>query len=344
MAKVLVLVLALLFAWHPELSAAEVLDRPWGIFICRGPSQTPEREVDFPFARGWLVRPGWNQIEPEEGHYDWTFIDKEIALARKLNKRVALALQGGPQAPDWLFQNGAKKFEYRFIDFAGKETGSRIPVLWDDVYLQKWTALIRAAGKRYDSNNTVMLVHMTAASENGLEMQLPHAAADERRWKEIGYTHDKAVAAWKQVVNAFADAFPHKPLDVDIHPVLGSDRLAEKVTGYGKIRVGKRFGIFGGWLSGRPLKKDEYHAGMHPLAARYGKSHFAAFQLIASQVHDPKDFEGGELKSAIEQGLGWGACYFEVWEIDAMEPRMHPILKQLAERTERAGRERPTLD
>src|SRR5271154_500203 len=69
--------------------AAELIERPWGLFVCRGPSPTPDREVDYPFVRGWLVRPGWNQIEPEEGRYDWTYIDNEIAHARKLKKKIA---------------------------------------------------------------------------------------------------------------------------------------------------------------------------------------------------------------------------------------------------------------
>src|SRR5262249_51735217 len=127
MTRVVVLSFALMLAWDSTLHAAEALERPWGMFVCRGPSQTPEREGNFPFVRGWLVRPGWAQIEPEEGRYDWTYIDKEIALAKRLKKRIALALQGGPQAPDWLFRSGARKFDYRFTDFTGKETRSRIP-------------------------------------------------------------------------------------------------------------------------------------------------------------------------------------------------------------------------
>src|SRR5215831_8340707 len=49
--------------------------RPVGLFVCRGPSQTPDKEVDFPFIKGWLVRPGWNRVEPAEGKYDWTYIE-----------------------------------------------------------------------------------------------------------------------------------------------------------------------------------------------------------------------------------------------------------------------------
>jgi hypothetical protein len=324
--------------------AAEPLERPWGLFVCRGPGPTPEGEVNYPFIRGWLVRPGWDQIEREDGRYDWTYIDNEIAFAKRLNKRITLTLQGGPQAPAWLYDAGAKKFEFRLRDFTGKEITRQMPVLWDEVYLRKWTALVRAAGKRYDGCETIVLVHMTAASENGLEMQLPHSDADQKRWKELGYTPERAGAAWKQVINSFGEAFPHKPLDVDIHPVLGSDRLAEDVAEYGQRKLGKRFGVFGGWLSGRALKDDEYHAGMHKLAAKYGKRNFAAFQSIASEMHNPKEFYGGGLKAAVDQGLGWGSCYFEVWELDVVPPKMHPLLKQLAEQLGQAARERPRLE
>lgn len=37
---------------------------PVGLFVCRGPNPTPEKEVDFPFIDGWLVRPARRLAEP----------------------------------------------------------------------------------------------------------------------------------------------------------------------------------------------------------------------------------------------------------------------------------------
>ena len=312
--------------------------RPVGLFVCRGPGQTPDNEVDFPFIKGWLVRPGWDRVEPAEGKYDWTYIEKEIAIAKRLKRTIALAVLGGPQTPEWVYRLGAKKFRYTIRDWQDKETTEQIPLLWDPVYLSKWEALVTALGKRFGREDAVVLVHMTAATENGLEMQLPHTDADLPNWGKAGYTADKAVAAWKRIIDAYARAFPAKPLDVDIHPVLGDDRVAREAAAYGTEKLGQRFGVYGGWLSGKSPKDDPHHAPLHPIAKKYGAM---GFQMIASERRQPRQFAGGKLRNAVEQGMGWGARYFEVWELDAMDPAMHPVLKELASALEKAAEQGP---
>jgi hypothetical protein len=303
---------------------------PVGLFVCRGPNPTPEREVNFPFIDGWLVRPGWDRVEPKEGEFDWRYIDSEIELAKRLNKKLTLCVLGGPQTPAWVFSSGAKGFKYSMP--LGRVKEAKIPLLWDEVYLKKWTALVRALGKKYDTNPTIVLVHITGATGNGLEMQLPFTPQDREEWQRLGYTDGKAIAAWKQIIDTFAKAFPSKPLDIDIHPVLGSDQVAGDVAAYGSEKLGKRFGIFSGWLSGKSADRDRHHAGMLALAAKYGPKGFAAFQMIASETRSPGQFAEGGLKAAIEQGLSWNARYFEIWETDAMNPELHPTLQAMATR------------
>src|SRR5689334_14663722 len=68
---------------------------PAGIFVCRGPGPTPDREVDYPFIDGWLVRPGWDAVEPKDGQFDWSYVEGEIATAKRLKKRITLTILGG---------------------------------------------------------------------------------------------------------------------------------------------------------------------------------------------------------------------------------------------------------
>jgi len=101
---------------------------------------------------------------------------------------------------------------------------------------------------------------------------------DREQWNRIGYTPEKVVATWKKIIDTFVAAFPSKPLDIDIHPVLDSDQVAEEVAAYGSGKLGKRFGIFSGWLSGKTAEQDRHHAGMHatspPNMDRWGSPHF----------------------------------------------------------------------
>jgi len=312
------------------LHAAENPFQPRGIFVCRGPNPTPESEVNFPFVSGWLVRPAWNLVEPQDGTFDWTYIDNEIALARKLNKKITLSVLGGPQTPDWVYSAGAQPFTYSMP--RGPIREGKIPVLWDTVYLRKWTALVRALGQRYSQNETVILVHMTGATANGLEMQLPFAPPDRDHWQSIGYSPAKVVAAWSQIIDAYAAAFPARPLDIDIHPILDSNDIPRDVAAYASKKLGARFGIFGGWLSGKSAQDDPHHAAMHDIAARYGPRGFAAFQMIGNVTRTPARLAPGGLDTAIRQALPWNARYFEVWEIDAKNPALHPLLQSWSTR------------
>jgi hypothetical protein len=314
----------------------EQIQRPTGLFVAKGPEPTPEREVNFPFITGFLVRPGWDQVEPADGRFDWSYIDGEIATAKRLGKKVALAILGGPQTPGWVYESGASSFSYVWGGRYKAGADARIPILWDAVYLTKWTELIAALGKRYGEDRTIVLVHMTGATENGLEMQLPAGKLDRERWAKAGYNPRKAIAAWKTIVDAFSQAFPHTALDLDVHPVLGSSEVAEAVAAYASSKLGKRFGLYGGWLSGKSARQDPHHAAMHVLVQKYGREGFADFQMIGNESRQPERFASGGLRAAVDQAMHWGARYFEVWRADVINPRMHATLRELAEKISKA--------
>jgi hypothetical protein len=319
---------------NPQLVLGPTRQKPpAGLFVCRGPGATPEREVAFPFIDGWLVRPGWKEVEPREGQCDWSLIDKEIKTARRLGKKITLAVRSGPHTPDWVYAAGAKSLAYVTASKFRPQKDAKLPLPWDEVYLRKWTAFIEALGTRFSANDTIVLVHMTNSTSNGLEMQLPSSAADQKHWQEVGYTAEKVIGSWKRVIDVYAQAFPRTPLDVDLHPVLGSDRVAAEVAAHGSHKLGQSFGVFGGWLSGKSGQQDRKHAGMHTLVTKYAALGFAGFQLIGNETKQPERFSPGGIKKAIEQGMGWGAAYFEIWQTDAMNPALHDTLRKLARRS-----------
>jgi hypothetical protein len=313
-------------------AVVRVVKLPTGLFVCRGPGPTPPQDVDFPFITGWLVRPGWADVEPIEGQYDWSLIEGEIATAKRLKKKITLAILGGPQTPAWVYEAGAKDVRYTITSRSQPGRAGRIPPLWDEVYLRKWTAFIRALGRRFAVEDTIVLVHMTGATDNGLEMHLPTTREDRRQWRELGYTPEKVVAAWTIILDSFGGSFPRTALDLDVHPVLGTDRIAEEVAAHGHRELGGRFGIFGGWLSGRSAREDPHHSGMHVIARDAGRRGFVGFQLIGNETRQPDRFTTGGIWAAIDQAMGWGARYFEVWRADAINPGMHGKLSEIARR------------
>jgi hypothetical protein len=294
---------------------------PAGIFVSSGPTVS-DRVLGQPHVAGNLIRVGWDQLQPAPAAYDFSAIDKLIAQARQHNKRVTLSVLNGPRTPAWVYEQGAKAFSYEFkTRYSGR--GNRqetIPLPWDTTYLSYWHKLIAELGKRYADNPMVALVHITHASKNGFEMQLPEERIAGRPetpvsgpWHDAGYTQEKHVKAIQQVITYFAEAFPHTPLDIEIHPVLDSVEPARQVYEFGKARYGQRFGLFSAWWSG---KSQRWNEALYPLLKSACEFSFCNIQLIGNQTRQPERLLNGSLLSAMQEAEKLGARYFEVWSAD----------------------------
>ena len=294
---------------------------PAGIFVSSGPTVS-DRVLAQEHVAGNLIRVGWDQLQPAPDSYDFSAIDSLISQARQHNKQVTLSVLNGPRTPQWLYELGAKAFSYEFkTRYSGR--GNRqetIPLPWDPTYLTYWGKLIASLGKRYADNPVVSLVHITHASKNGFEMQLPEErvggrpeTAAQGPWHDAGYTEDKHVKAIQQVITDFATAFPNTPIDIEIHPVLDSVEPARRVYEYGKTHYGKRFGLFSAWWSG---KSQRWNEALYPILQNACEFSFCSIQMIGNQTRQPERLLNGSLLSAMQEAEELGAKYFEVWSAD----------------------------
>ena len=294
---------------------------PVGIFVSSGPTVS-DRVLGQSHVAGNLIRVGWDQVQPTPDKYDFSAIDALIAQARQHNKQVTLSVLNGPRTPAWLYELGAKAFSYEFkTRYSGRgDRQETIPLPWDSVYLTHWTELIAQLGKRYAENPAIALVHITHASKNGFEMQLPEErmggrleTASQGPWHDAGYTEDKHVSAMQQVITAFAMAFPNTPIDIEIHPVLNSIAPARRVFEFGQAHYGKRFGLFSAWWSG---KSQPWNEALYPLFESACEASFCNIQMIGNQSKQPERLLNGSLLSAMQEAEKLGAKYFEVWSAD----------------------------
>jgi hypothetical protein len=320
----------------PSTSATEQLDAslssPQGIFVSSGP-RISDKVLSMPVVSGNLIRVGWDEIEPRPGEYDFSQISALITQAKTHGKQVTLSVLNGPRAPKWLYQKGAAAFEYMFKT-RYSERGNRsevIPIPWDPVYLTYWLKLVAALGDEFAQEPALALVHITHASKNGFEMQLPEErvlgrpeSVSSGPWHEAGYTERLYIAALKQITDAFAQAFPQHPIDIEIHPVLGSLTPAKEIFTYGIDKYGSRFGLFSAWWSGKvqPWNKD-----MLPLITSACQRSFCAMQLIGNQTRQPDRLLNGSLSSAMAAAQSMGAKYYEVWDVDVRNPALLTTLE-----------------
>ena len=178
------------------------------------------REVDTLFAnpgQGWMsqrfpcsvvyLRFNWADVEPEEGHYNWNYIDDAIAACRPRGAAVAMRVmtanahtRGYYCSPKWLFDLGCKGFDYTVGGADPTSGGRRIPRIEPDysdpIYLAKQENFIAALGNRYDGNPNVEFLDI---GSYGI-------------WGEWHSSHPASILVRKQIVDMYLHAFHKTPL------------------------------------------------------------------------------------------------------------------------------------
>src|SRR5262245_29106115 len=79
---------------------------PAGIYWL-GPREAsvPEAILANPSIRGVVLRMRWQDIEPQEGSYNWSYFDAEIKRAVHWGKAVSLRFPaGGRNTPEWVMR------------------------------------------------------------------------------------------------------------------------------------------------------------------------------------------------------------------------------------------------
>ncbi len=173
-------------------------------------------------GQGWIVEPyrdprmpnsvvyvrfEWQEVEPKDGKFNWTVIDRAIAKAELHGATIAMrvmtanAHSDSPYtSPEWLFNEGCKSYTYK-NDGKDKALGGKPmkrfePNYSDPLYLEKHAAFLEALGKRYNGSPNVEFLDI---GSYGI-------------WGEWHTTHPASVAVRQQIVDMYLKAFPNTPL------------------------------------------------------------------------------------------------------------------------------------
>jgi len=257
--------------------------------------------LDAPYIVGLSPRVGWGTVEPSEGQYDWSFLDGVFQTAIQHNKRVYLRVHPGVFTPDWVYQAGAKKVTGSSLGLI-KGAFNTFPVPWDSVFLTKWKALVVALGNRYNSNPALYIVGVAGPTYESIEFYLP---STETAWQKFGYTPNNLFNAWKQCIDAYAQAFPSKNIALNIETaILGNQQLPQQIVNYGLNTYKSRVFVQGDWLSSDTTENVlDAMFGLTPQTT-------VGFQMVGTSV------VMGSLSTAINNGLEGGASYLEIYEYD----------------------------
>ena len=219
-------------ASEPPRTAAE----PVKVFSLQRPNADPRAELpelkdSQVYGVSWRFH--WRTIEPAEGQYQWAPIDQALETTGRAGKKAMLRVTAGINSPEWVYQAGAKSIAFSNRDLHNSENFAkdlRMPVPWDDVFLAKWLRFVQALGARYQRHPSLYSVQMTGGGHIG-EMNLPKAPD---KWKQLGFSDERLISAWKRIIDAYQQAFPGVPTNLDINEPMGrkQSNVLEPVVAY----------------------------------------------------------------------------------------------------------------
>jgi hypothetical protein len=121
---------------------------------------------DFPASSVAYLRWFWSQIQPEPGQFRWDIIDTALDEARRHGQTLAMRLMPYDDRnpmPEWYRNSGAKR-----ANAASNKDGSIwSPDASDPRYKQQWSALVKAAGARYDGHPYLDSVDVSTVGYGG---------------------------------------------------------------------------------------------------------------------------------------------------------------------------------
>lgn len=182
-----------------------------------------ESVLAVPSITGVAIRVGWQALQPTAQPPDFSLIDKQLAMARRYQKRVSLSIEAGVETPDWVYAIGARPLPIVLDETSGERACQRanVPLPWDPVYLDAFRQLIRLAGHRYNRSSLLSHVKVTGISGRGQPVALPHElphrvvgrnqacmTQDEvSQWQDLGYSRERIGNTWRELLELFTQSF-----------------------------------------------------------------------------------------------------------------------------------------
>lgn len=316
---------------------------PQGIFSLLSSEIPVESLLTNESVAGISIRASWNSMEPEEGAFNWSYIDTLLSNAENAGKKVSLTILPGVSTPEWVYAKGAQKFSFIYLNPEHPTSGEELycPIPWDEVYLTSWRNFIEALAARYGKNPTVAWIRITGPM-NTVSAEWNLQAKEE--WdKYIGteneFSDEKLIVSIKKVTDWFAAAFPLKPLSIAIARTKITDsppflRAATEVTNYGFSSYPAQFLIqMNGWKNNVPT--PDIQVPDTELFKQYAP--LTGAQMVWSATNDqycrmnnretPCD-PYTSLAGAVELAKDYQLSFLEIYAEDIINADLQGILEQ----------------
>jgi hypothetical protein len=308
-----------------------------------------DRTFTNPNVAGLTFRTSWADIEPTKGNFVWAKLDTVFDNPEKNSKWVELVLIPGFGTPAWALQ-GVRTATFSVIYGPGKGDQLLLPLPWDQTYLNRWFAFLKAVSVRYQNRPSFIKIAADGPTSATGEMTLPDAPADLCTWVKVGYTSDRLVGAWTQVFANYAQIFPRQYFSLALYPPLPlvsttrcengnpigtvhreSQRVRAVIVGLGADNYPKHFILQANGLTGAP---EDPTIGAYEFVKSYSGKVVIGFQLATSAMVNPLymgDPDGATaLQKSLQRGVDAHVQFLEVYEQDVLTPGAQNVLATIA--------------
>lgn len=187
----------------------------------------------------------WPELEPQKGNFNFTELDKRIAIWNAAGKRIVLRItpyghtRGNDATPTWVYETVPK------IEFDNAKRGhATIPKVWDDRFLQEYSAYLAKVAEHYNSDSRVQYIAIGIG-------HLGHTTAQPDKegtaaFLQAGWTIDAWESYMKKIIDVNNRLFVNKQLMMSISPdFLRKISLAQNIeTGKRTAEYAARLGFY----------------------------------------------------------------------------------------------------
>ena len=301
-----------------------------------------------PFISGVALQIRWRDLEPVQGHPDWSKLDQLFSAAESQHKWVQLLIFPGFWSPEWALA-GAQTLMLPIQYGPGKGTLQKLPVPWDHVYLSRWFDFLKLLSARYANSPAFQVAAAAGPTSVSAEFTLPHNGDELQMWRNAGYTPSKYLEAWRTVFQMYASDFPNQYVSLSTGSGINIDDRGKKDARAGKPTkealideaisvLGPRFVLQNSNLDGNP--EPARGPNNVALVKSYSGRLITGLQLRTSCLRNSGNMgaEGDPplaLKKSIHRGMllnatGHHINYLEIYEPDVLADVMQPVLRDAA--------------
>jgi hypothetical protein len=288
-----------------------------------------------PHLSGVCLHIGWKDIEKEPGQFDFSAIDKAVAVLRRIGMKYELSIKPGFETPAFLYQQGAQSFATHVTNPHRPEFGAAvtIPVPWDPKYQESFSRLITRVGERYSSDPLCVSVVLTCANFMSNEMHLPKTPEDRAKWKAMGDYGAKLLDVYKKYTDEWAKAFPHQAISLHLSQMLDlPPAFFERIIDYGVSKYPERFTIQNCQLTGRA---EDTGIMSYNLIQKYSERAHHGFQSAAGLSRGGERM--GSLEMAVLNVIHAKGEYWELWYGDGVSAETSARIAKAWEEGRRLG-------